>query len=237
MYASREDGSSGWYCYDPQEGTFQRDMGQFSGGAGEGQEPEGLIDALQGELTQLKEDQEKQLSQRLYIIIGLGVLSAVLLILVIVFAVKYRNSEYEYYDDEDEEDDIPVRRRKLSAGTEESEEPGSDFDEFVAAVRKKWSEDDDYQDDDYYDEDEYPDEEDEYPDEDGEYPEDEYEEYEDEEPDQGVPGDTIELPEIDMSAILEIEEEAKGQSQKRAADEEDMDEFDIEILDFDDLDI
>ena len=247
VYASREDGSSGWYCYDPQEGTFQRDMGQFSGGAGEGQEPEGLIDALQGELTQLKEDQEKQLSQRLYIIIGLGVLSAVLLILVIVFAVKYRNSEYEYYDDEDEEDDIPVRRRKSSAGTEESEEPGSDFDEFVAAVRKKWSEDDDYEDDDYedddyedddyYDEDEYPDEEDEYPDEDGEYPEDEYEEYEDEEPDQGVPGDTIELPEIDMSAILEIEEEAKGQSKKRAADEEDMDEFDIEILDFDDLDI
>ncbi len=52
-----------------------------------------------------------------------------------------------------------------------------------------------------------------------------------------MPGDTIELPEIDMSAILEIEEEAKGQSQKRAADEEDMDEFDIEILDFDDLDI
>ena len=110
------------------------------------------------------------------------------------------------------------------------------MDKFINAMKLN-DEEDDYYDDDYYDEDEYPDEEDEYPDEDGEYPEDEYEEYEDEEPDQGVPGDTIELPEIDMSAILEIEEEAKGQSQKRAADEEDMDEFDIEILDFDDLDI
>lgn len=240
VYASREDGSTGWFCYDPQEGTFQRDLGQFSGGTSGQEEPEGLIEALQDELTSLKEEQEKQLGQRLYIIIGLGVLSVILLILVIVFAVKYRNSEYEYYDDEDEEDDIPVRRRKSPGKTEEAEEPGSDFDEFVAAVRKKWSEDeeDEYEDDDYYDED------DEYSDDDGEYLDDEYpdddeedEEYEDEEEDDSVPGDTIELPEIDMSAVLEIEEEARSQAKTGESGEEDTDEFDIEILDFEDLDI
>ena len=223
VYAAREDGSTNWFYYDPAEGTFQRDVGQFSGGAGGEQESEGLIEALQNELTQLKETQEKQLSQRLYVIIGLGVLCVILLILVIVIAVKYRNSEYEYYDDEDEEDDIPVRRRKSSAGTEEPAEPGSDFDEFVAAVRKKWSEDHEDEDDDYYDEEE-----------EDEEPEDEYE---DDEADEGVPGDTIELPEIDMSAVLEAEEEARNQARRRAGEEEDTDEFDIEILDFDDLDL
>ena len=95
VYASKEDGSTGWFYYDPQEGTFQRDLGQFSGGSGDS-EPEGLIEALESELTELTETNEKKLSQRLYIIIGLGVLCAILLILVIIFAVKYRNSEYEY---------------------------------------------------------------------------------------------------------------------------------------------
>ena len=96
VWAAKEDGSKGWYWYDPSEETFQRDAGQFS--------QSGLINSLQNELTTLKTTTAKSLSQRLYIMIGLGVLSVILLILTIVFAVKSRNADYEYEDEDQDED-------------------------------------------------------------------------------------------------------------------------------------
>ena len=63
-----------------------------------------MIESLQKELAESKEANEKSLSQRLYIIIGLAALSLILLILVIVLSVKLRNAEYESYDDDEDED-------------------------------------------------------------------------------------------------------------------------------------
>lgn len=196
VYATKTDGEGGWFYYDPEEGTFQRDMGQFSGSSDE--EPEGLIQALQKELTDLKESSAKQLNMRLYIIIGLAALCVILLILVIVFGVKYRNAAYEYYDDEDDGSD------DMNNGEyeDEDEEEDDDFDDFYAAVKKKQKEED-----------------------------------------MDV---AEELPEIDMSAVAEIEEEAKhiqqegqneGQNGKKdsGVDEDGLDDFDIEILDWEDL--
>jgi len=229
VYASKPDGSTGWCFYDPQEGTFQRDLGQFSGSVSE--EPEGLITALQEELTGLKESSAKQLSQRLYIIIGLGALSAVLMILVIVFGVKYRNAEYEYYDDDEDEDgeeeeedtsdfeEKPAKRKGLfSRHKDEDEDEPDDFDDFLAAVRKKQAEpeEDDFGDEDFEDED---------------FREESYEE--EEKPDLSL---TANLPQIDMSAVLEVEEEAQKEHQEEEAEEE-LPDFDIEILDLDDLDL
>ena len=96
VWAAKEDGSTGWYWYDPSEETFQQDLGQFS--------QQGLVTSLQNELTTLKSTTAKSLQQRLYIMIGLGVLSVILLILTIVFAVKSRNAGYEYEDDDNEDD-------------------------------------------------------------------------------------------------------------------------------------
>lgn len=272
VYASKADGSTGWFYYDPQENTFQRDMGQFSGGAGES---EGLIEALQNELTQRQEEHEKQLSQRLYIIIGLGVLSVILLVLVIIFAIKYRDAAYEYYDD-DEDDDSEEDSDEIKGSSKSYGDDG--FDDFVKAVKKKWAEPED--DDEYDDEDEYDEEDDEY--EDDEYDGEEYDdedyddEYDDEEEDveddeeieeeivrkkekrkekkkkeekkKEVREEALEedfsgiLPEIDMSAVLEVEKEAKKtKGKKKYVPEEDdqdsEDDFDIDILDLDDLDL
>lgn len=108
VWAQKADGSTGWYWYDPQENTFQRDLGQFAGAG----ESAGLTESLTNELTELKETSASSLKTRLYIIIGLAVLSAILLILTIVFALKSRNAGYEYEDDDyddydgDEEDDF-----------------------------------------------------------------------------------------------------------------------------------
>ncbi len=207
VYAASPDGGSGWFYYDPQGNTFQRDMGQFSGG---GSDREGLVEALQEELADRKEEYEQQISRRLYIIIGLGVLSAILLILVIVFALKYRNAAYEYYDDEEEDEDERDQGRRKAAKHYEDE----GFDDFVKAVKKKWAE----------------------PDDDDEY-EDEYEdEYDDDETEEDDWDDS--LPDIDMSAVLEVEKEAGalGSSKSQGGeDDEELDDFDIEILDFEDL--
>lgn len=116
VWAAKEDGSTGWYWYDPSEETFQQDLGQFG--------QQGLVTSLQNELTTLKSTTEKSLQQRLYIMVGLGVLSVILLILTIVFAVKSRNAGYEYEDeDEDEDDDI-------SDDAEETEEEEDDDDDY-----------------------------------------------------------------------------------------------------------
>lgn len=225
VWASDGSGNQGWFYYDPQDRTFQREMGQFSGGSGE---PGGMIQSLQNELEKLKDDSAKSLSQRLYAIIGLGALSAILLILVIVLAVKLRGTEYEYYDDEDddeEEDDDDYyeeeprkkrgglfRRRSHDDEEDDEEEEKSDFDDLLVAVRKKWAEDEEQEayggkaKDMYEDEEEISDEEELLPDE--------------------------ELPEIDMSAVTEIEEAAV-----RASAEDEIEDFDIEILDLDDLDL
>ena len=104
VWAAAPDGSTGWYWYDPAQNTFQQDLGQFSS--------QGLVSALQNELTSLKESSADDLSLRLYIIIGLGVLSVILLVLVIVFAVKSRNVEYESYDDED----VYKRQPRITSG-------------------------------------------------------------------------------------------------------------------------
>lgn len=206
--AARADGSIGWFYYDPVDETFQKDMGQFAGSSEE--EPEGLIEALQSELTGLKESSAKQLSMRMYIIIGLAVLCVILLVLVIVFGLKYRNAAYEYYDDDeddDEDDDYD------EDGDDEEED---DFDDFFAAAKKKQADEDGYDKNDYDIEDEAEEESD-------------FEE-------------TDELPEIDMSAVLEIEEEAKKETEEEPenvpvseAEEDGLDDFDIEILDWEDL--
>lgn len=189
VWASAADGSTGWYWYDPAQNTFQQDLGQFGS--------EGLVAALQNELTTLKESSAKGLSLRLYIIVGLAVLSVVLLVLVIVFAVKLRNADYEYEYEDDDEDDY-------------DDDEGGDFDGFMEAVKKKRFEDASASDD-----------------------EDEPEE--DEKVDLTL---TANLPEIDMSAVEEVEKTAVpgGKKPKKGQDEEDED-FDIEILDFDDLDL
>ncbi len=253
VWAVDAGGNPGWFYYDPQDGTFQREMGQFSGGGS--REPEGMIESLQNELAKSKEENEKSLSQRLYIIIGLAALSVILLILVIVLSVKLRNAEYEYYDDDEEEDegedededyeDEPkkkrgglFRRRSRDEDYEDDTEiEGSDFDDLLVAVKKKWAEEEErearkmaYEDDeeDYGDEEEYEEE-------------DIYEEDEEEEL-----FSTKELPKIDMSAVMEIEEEAAKEKQKKnskkkapqpAIEPDDDDDLDIEILDFEDLGI
>ncbi len=239
VWASDGGGNQGWFYYDPQDQTFQREMGQFSGG-GAG-EPEGMIQSLQGELANLKEESAKNLSQRLYIIIGLSALSLILLILVIVLAVKLRGTEYEYYDDEDEdnEDDDyyeeePKKkrgglfRRRDKEEDEDDDDEKSDFDDLLVAVKKKWAEEEEQE---AYKES--------YEEDYGEEPYDEPEEMEEEEE-----FSESDLPEIDMSAVLEVEEEAAKEKKGKKAKvkepdpiEEDMEDFDIEILDLDDLDL
>lgn len=243
VWASDAGGNQGWFYYDPQDGTFQREMGQYSG-SGSG-EPEGMIESLQEELANSKEENAKNLSQRLYMIIGLGALSGILLIIVIVLSVKLRNAEYEYYDDDEDEEDEDEddddyeeepkkkrggffrRRAQEDEDEDEAEIEGSDFDDLLVAVKKKWAEEEaqeararDYDE------------------------EDEEEEIEEENL-----FSTKELPEIDMSAVLEIEEEAAKEKQKKSPkskaakpvvkkkEEEADDDLDIEILDFDDLGI
>ena len=230
VYAEKADGSNGWFYYDPAEETFQRDLGQFAGSGEE--EPEGLIEALQKELTELKESSAKKLNMRLYLIVGLAVLCVILLVLAIVFGLKYRDAAYEYYeddeedgdedaydedDDEEEEEDAyeekPVKRRGLfRRRVEEEEEEEDDFESFFAAAKEKQEET-------------------------------EADDFEAEETEE----ETEELPEIDMSAILEIEEEAKKEQDEAAAveeaqaepvsesEEDGLDDFDIEILDWEDL--
>ena len=233
VWAAAPDGSTGWYWYDPAQNTFQQDLGQFSS--------QGLVSALQNELTSLKESSADDLSLRLYIIIGLGVLSVILLVLVIVFAVKSRNVEYEYYDDDDDVDDddndteyddddgygeekkrkkgglFSKRRKDL-----EEEDDEDDFDDFLAAVNRKRSEGSGF---------------------DSGEEEDEAEEGE-EKVDLTL---TANLPQIDMRGVEEGERKADGVAGEKKAQkaeekklqktEEDDEDFDIEILDFDDLDL
>lgn len=240
VWASDVGGNQGWFYYDPQDRTFQREMGQFSGG-GAG-EPEGMIQSLQEELGRLKEESAASLSKRLYMIIGLSVLSVILLIIVIVLAVKLRGTEYEYYDDEedddeDEEDYEDYQEPKKKRGglfhrrvqEEEDDEEGekSDFDDLLIAVKKKWAEEEEQE---AYGKN---------------YGEDENDFEESEEESEEEYLDEEELPEIDMSAVLEIEEEAVKEKKAKSKveepipldEEEDMDDFDIEILDLDDLDL
>ncbi len=224
VWASAPDGSAGWYWYDPAQGTFQQDLGQFGS--------QGLVTALQNELTSLKESSASSLSMRLYIIIGLGVLSVVLLVLVIVFAVKSRNAGYEYYDDEDEEDleddgeddeddSWEEKGRKkggfFSRRKAEEDDEEDDFDDFLAAVNKKRSEGTDSD------------------------TEEKAEEEAEEKVDLTL---TANLPEIDMSAVEEVEKKADKASKKTSGktgesqtDDDDDEDFDIEILDIDDLNL
>ena len=242
VWASDGGGNQGWFYYDPQDRTFQREMGQFSGG-GTG-EPEGMIRSLQDQLAMQKEESAKSLSQRLYFIIGLGALSLILFVLVVVLAIKLRGAEYEYYDDEDEDDEDDddyyeeepkkkrggLFRRKAKEDDEDDEDEKSDFDDLLVAVKKKWAEEEEREayGADYEDEDDY-----------GEAFEEPEEIEEDEEE-----FSEMELPEIDMSAVLEVEEKAAKEKTKKKAKaaepdpiEEDMEDFDIEILDLDDLDL
>jgi len=223
--AARADGSIGWFYYDPAEETFQRDMGQFAD-RGES-EPEGLIQALQQELTELKETTENQLSMRLYIMIGLAALCVILLILVIVFGLKYRNAAYEYYDEDEDEEDSEYEDEE----DDEVEEQEEDFASFF--TRKKKPE-------------EVPEESE------AEAAEAETEEAakpvteemvqpeeaaepketsaEVVEPENEQTFATDQLPEIDLSAVLEIEEAAKKEEPAQ-----ELEDFDIEILDWEDL--
>lgn len=222
VWAAAADGTEGWYWYDPAQGTFQQELGQFGA--------EGLVSALQQELTSLKESSAKDLSMRLYIIIGLGVLSVILLVLVIIFAVKSRNVEYEYYDDDEEDgddtaeddDDYEDEKPRKRGGffrkrKEEEDDEEDDFDEFVEAVRRKKAADAAAEKD--FDADE------------------ETEEEEEEKIDLTL---TANLPQIDMTAVDEIEKEAgktseKSEQTRKVKDEEE--DFDIEIFDLEDLNL
>lgn len=225
--AAKGDGSIGWFYYDPAEETFQRDLGQFAAGGEE--EPEGLIEALQEELSTLKESSGKQLRTRLYVIIALAALCVILLVIAIIFILKYRNTEYEYYDeepdgeseedDEDDEDEEPVRKKRgLFRRREEEEEADDDedFADFFAAAREKQSQEADAVEE------------------------------------KAIPPSgkkvfaTEELPEIDMSAILAVEKEAgkvqqemqepvKTETPKTEEESDHLDDFDIEIIDWQDL--
>lgn len=221
--------SEGWYYYNPETGSFEPDDGQHDSQ----EEPAGLIEALQKELGDLKESSQKQLSMRLYIIIGLGALSAILLILTIVFAVKGKGS-YEYEDEgddedeydedeEDEEDDeeeAPRRKKGLFGRRKRDEEEESDeeddFDDFFAAAKKKQSR---ITEDAFFEDDE-------------EELDDDFEEVVEKR-------ETADLPEIDMSAVLAVEHEAaESEAVEEEAEPEDAsedDDFEIEILDLDDL--
>ena len=229
VWASASDGSSGWYWYDPAQGTFQQDLGQFSS--------QGLVAALQRELTTLKDSSADSLSMRLYIIIGLGVLCVILLVLVIVFAVRSRGMGYEYEDDEDYDEDDSADEDEFDSGDDEDgfekekgkkkgffsrrraaeeDEERDDFDDFMDAVKKKRSGDTD----------------------------EEEESLQFEEEEKADLTLTANLPQIDMTAVEEVEKEAEAEkaaeetekAQKKTEDGDDED-FDIEILDFDDLDL
>lgn len=234
VWASDEGGNQGWFYYDPQDRTFQREMGQFSGG-GAG-EPEGMIQSLQDELGRLKEESAASLSQRLYVIIGLSVLSVILLIIVIVLAIKLRGTEYEYYDEDEEDDENEdeyedyeepkkkrggLFRRRVQEEEDDDDDEKSDFDDLLIAVKKKWAEEEEREayGESYEDEEDFDEEPEDY-----------------EEPMEEEPLEEEELPEIDMSAVLEVEKEAAKESVP-FEEEEDMDDFDIEILDLDDLDL
>ena len=114
VWAENEDGDSGWYWYDPDEETFQQDLGQFSSS--------GLITALQSELTTLKETSTSKLATRMYIIIALGVAAAVLLIIVSVLLIRNRDIEY-IYEDEDEVPDDWYKDGEDEEGAVDEEEP------------------------------------------------------------------------------------------------------------------
>lgn len=165
---------------------------------------------------------------RLYIIIGLGVLSAVLLVLVIVFAVKSRNAGYEYYDDEDDEepeddddedDSWEEKGRKkggfFSRRKAEEDDEEDDFDDFLAAVNKKRTGGADF----------------------GTEEENEGEAEPEEKVDLTL---TANLPEIDMSAVEEVEKKAEktpGKTEKAQKEDDGDEDFDIEIFDIDDLNL
>lgn len=216
VWAAAEDGTEGWYWYDPAQNTFQQDLGQFGS--------QGLVAALQEELTTLKESSAKDLSLRLYIIIGLGVLSVILLVLVIVFAVKSRDVEYEYYDEDEPEDDsagFGEDRSRKKGGffgkRKDEEEDEDDFDDFVEAVKRKRAAEE--------------------AGEEGFEADTEQEEEEEELPDMTL---TANLPEIDMSAVDEVERKAEKTAEKTGKsqqEKEDEDDFDIEIFDLEDLEL
>ena len=235
VWASKDGGNADWYWYDPAEETFQRDLGQFG--------MQGLVTSLQNELTELKSTSAKSLAQRLYIMIGLGVLSVILLILTIVFAVKSRNAGYDYYDededdlddsedeepDDDYEDDFEEEKPKKKRGLfrrrsrdefeddEEDEEEDDDFDEFVEAVNKKRTKKEVK---DAYD--------------DVVYAQVSRKQEETRSQDEEV---TDKLPEIDMSALEGEEKPADKPKKETEEPAEEDDGLDIEILDLDDLNL
>lgn len=206
VWASKEDGSTGWYWYDPAEETFQQDLGQFS--------QQGLVNSLQNELTTLKSSSAQALSQRLFLIIGLGVVCLILLILTIVFAAKSKRGgeDFEEEDDdrEDEEAEIedeepePDEEEEFEDDTPEEPEDEKPKKRRVLFGHKKRGDDEaeDF--------------------EDSPYDELVYEEKKNQ--DFSLTGD---LPEIDLSAL---EEEANEE-------EESEEEPEIEILDLDDLNL
>lgn len=249
VWASNAEGTTGWYWYDADEGTMQKDDGQFG--------QAGLVSALQSELTQAKETSSAALQTRLYILVGLGILGVILLILVIVLAVKLHRAHDDYdYDEEDDEDDDLY-------GGEDSDD--------LEAGDGNYDEDYDEADDVNYD------------DEDGEYePEsrasessaasamswmsDSFEDFmrdveRNRDRSYETSQDSQPLPEIDMSPVTDVEDQAVAGKNAReaslaaaaqpaaqtaaqttvqpaaqaAAQEEEPEDFDIEILDLDDL--
>lgn len=211
VWASKEDGSTGWYWYDPSEETFQRDLGQFS--------QQGLVNSLQNELTTLKSSSAKSLSQRLFIIVGLGVVCLILLILTIVFAARGKRTDdvYEDEDDdpaivepEDEEPDLEEDEPDEEPEEEEYEEEKPKKRKSLFGRKKRGQKEEDEEEDDS--------------------PYDELIYEEKEKQDFSL---TADLPEIDLSAL---DEEAEEKVEEVIEEELDEDP-EIEILDLDDLNL
>lgn len=137
VYAEDASGFGDWYFYDAGQGTLQRNVGQFtSRDSGN----DALLEALQKENGELKENKEDGIRIRNYIILGAGALCLILLIVVIVLAVKLSRIEFiddDEYDDDDGED--------YEDDTEEDEEEGdlswmqAAWEEKKAADKKKKS--------------------------------------------------------------------------------------------------
>lgn len=139
VYGVDTAGNGGWYYYDAQLGTISQDAGQFTAAADS--ESEGLIEALRQENEDMQKSHEADLSMRNYIIMGVGALSLVLLIVVIILAVKLSQIEYvdddeEYDDEEDDDSDEPSWMEIAKARKEEERRKKEHKDELDAILEE-----------------------------------------------------------------------------------------------------
>ena len=128
LYAVSSEGNRGLYMYDQSEGTYQRFVEGFGGGAAKSSD-EGLLSQITAPV--MSDSDEGGVNVLLIIVIGLGVLLLALIITVIVMGIKLH--EYNSYDyiDEDEEDNGAYLNRLAAA------QDNAMFDPRAAVQREK----------------------------------------------------------------------------------------------------